>query len=61
MRWTEAAAVARDTARAWTREAGPGGAILLFDRNGLRAEVEGDFRQNDVRRLGFAGQTASRP
>ena len=41
MRWTEAAAVARDTARAWTRQAGPGGAILLFDRNGLRAEACG--------------------
>ncbi len=41
MRWTEAATVARETAHAWTRDAGPGGAILLFDRNGLRAEACG--------------------
>ncbi len=41
MRWTEAATVAREAAHAWTREQGPGGAILLFDRHDLRAEACG--------------------
>ena len=59
MRWTEAAAVARDTARAWTREAGPGGAILLFDRNGLRAEACGGLSSLELMRP-FTADTAVR-
>ena len=41
MNWTKAAAVAAEIAQSWTHEAGPGGAILLFDANDLPAAAPG--------------------
>ncbi|MGO4285409.1 serine hydrolase domain-containing protein [Bosea sp. TAB14] len=39
--WTGAAARAADIAAAWGREAGPGGAVVLFDRDGVREAFAG--------------------
>jgi len=41
MNWDKATAVAGAIAQAWTREGGPGGAILLFDADNIRAEACG--------------------
>ena len=41
MHWTRAAETAAQIAAEWTGEGGPGGAILLFDENELRAEACG--------------------
>jgi CubicO group peptidase (beta-lactamase class C family) len=41
MRWSAAAAVAGEIAQGWTREGGPGGAILIFDADSIRAEACG--------------------
>ncbi len=41
MNWSKASAIAAQTAQAWTREGGPGGAILLFDADDIRAEAFG--------------------
>jgi CubicO group peptidase (beta-lactamase class C family) len=41
MDWRKAAVEVGAIAQAWTREAGPGGAVILFDRNGIRAEACG--------------------
>ena len=41
MQWDQAAAVAGEIAAAWTGEGGPGGAVLLFDADGIRAEACG--------------------
>ena len=59
MRWTDAAAVARETAQSWTREAGPGGAILLFDRHDLRAEACGGLSSLELG-LPFTADSAVR-
>ncbi len=59
MNWTNAAAVAAEIAQSWTREAGPGGAILLFDANDLRAEACGGLANLDLD-LPFTANSAVR-
>lgn len=39
--WTSAAGRAQEIAASWQREAGPGGAIVLFDRDGVREAFAG--------------------
>jgi CubicO group peptidase (beta-lactamase class C family) len=39
--WSRAQAEASDIAAAWSRERSPGGAIVLFDRDGVRAALSG--------------------
>ncbi|HEY0420586.1 MAG TPA: serine hydrolase domain-containing protein, partial [Acetobacteraceae bacterium] len=41
MHWTNAAEEAGRIAQDWTTEGGPGGAIILFDRQDIRAEAAG--------------------
>jgi len=41
LNWTSAAGRAQEIATNWQREAGPGGAIVLFDRDGVREAFAG--------------------
>lgn len=59
MNWTQAAAVAGGIAQGWTQEGGPGGAIVLFDRDGLRAEACGGLASLELM-LPFTADTAVR-
>lgn len=43
MDFARAAAQAADIARSWSDEGGPGGALILFDRDGIRSEHAGGF------------------
>ncbi|WP_332697060.1 serine hydrolase domain-containing protein [Bosea sp. (in: a-proteobacteria)] len=52
---TEAAAIAG----AWTREGGPGGAVVLFDREGIREVASGGFAAIE-HRLPFTPDTPNR-
>lgn len=47
--WDGAAELMAEIARGWTREEGPGGAILLFDRERLRGEACGGFADLEFR------------
>ena len=59
MHWTPAAEVAREIAAGWTREGGPGGAIMIFDRDDLRAEACGGLASLELG-LPFQAATAVR-
>lgn len=41
--WTKGRAEAQAIAEPWTRQGGPGGAIVLFDRDGVRESASGGF------------------
>lgn len=41
--WTKGRAEAQAIAEPWTRQGGPGGAIVLFDREGVRESASGGF------------------
>jgi CubicO group peptidase (beta-lactamase class C family) len=57
--WHRAAEVAGEIAQDWTREGGPGGAILLFDSETLRAEACGGLSSIELG-LPFGADTAVR-
>ncbi len=59
MNWSSAAEVAREIAAGWTRKSGPGGAIILFDRDDLRAEACGGLASIELG-LPFGATTAVR-
>ncbi len=59
MDWAAAAARAEAVAGAWSDEAGPGGAILLFDAGGLRVAACGGFASIE-HQLRFTPDTAMR-
>lgn len=59
MNWTEAAEKAAAVAAEWTREGGPGGAILLFDADSIRAEACGGLASIE-HSLPFHADTAVR-
>lgn len=48
MDWSRAAAEAGAIAQAWTKEGGPGGAVILFDRDDIRAEAAGGMANFDL-------------
>ncbi len=48
MDWQRAAAEADRIAQAWTEEGGPGGVILLFDADTIRAEAAGGLASLDL-------------
>lgn len=57
--WSAAAAAARSLAEGWQAEAGPGGAIVLFDRDGLCNSFSGGFADL-AHRLPFTADTQCR-
>ncbi|CAM5773273.1 serine hydrolase domain-containing protein [Bosea minatitlanensis] len=57
--WTPAAARAAAIAAGWQREAGPGGAVVLFDRDGVREAFAGGLASVE-HGLPFTPQTANR-
>lgn len=57
--WTEAAARAAEIAAGWQREAGPGGAVVLFDREGVREAFAGGLASIE-HDLPFTPRTANR-
>lgn len=57
--WAAAKAAATALAQGWQAEAGPGGAILLFDRDGIRASVGGGFASL-THRVAFTPDTPTR-
>ncbi|MCC6720135.1 MAG: beta-lactamase family protein [Acetobacteraceae bacterium] len=59
MDWTAATKTAQAIADGWTAEAGPGGAVLLFDEGGLRASACGGFASIE-HALRFTPDTAMR-
>lgn len=59
MNWSAATAAAARIAAAWDAEAGPGGAVLLFDAGGLRAAACGGYASIE-HRLRFTPDTATR-
>jgi CubicO group peptidase (beta-lactamase class C family) len=59
MDWQAAAVEAGRIAQAWTAEGGPGGALLLFDADNLRAEACGGLADLE-RGVPFRGDTAVR-
>ncbi|MDR3539016.1 MAG: serine hydrolase [Acetobacteraceae bacterium] len=59
MRWRKAAEIAAGIACEWTGEGGPGGAILLFDTAGIRAEACGGLASLELG-LPFTAATAVR-
>jgi CubicO group peptidase (beta-lactamase class C family) len=59
MDWQAAAAEAGRVAQVWTAEGGPGGAVLLFDADGLRAEACGGLADL-ARGLAFRADTVVR-
>ena len=48
MDWQRAAAEAGAIAQAWTQEGGPGGAVVLFDADAIRAEAAGGLASLDL-------------
>jgi len=59
MNWSKASAAAAAVAQAWTQEGGPGGVILLFDADNIRAEAFGG-RANLELDVAFRADTATR-
>ncbi|MCW3473435.1 serine hydrolase domain-containing protein [Limobrevibacterium gyesilva] len=59
MQWQAAALAAGEIAQGWTREGGPGGAILLFDADDIRAEACGGLASLELD-LPFRADTAVR-
>jgi CubicO group peptidase (beta-lactamase class C family) len=59
MNWSKASAAAAAIAQAWTREGGPGGAILLFDADNIRAEAFGGRASLELD-IPFRADTATR-
>jgi CubicO group peptidase (beta-lactamase class C family) len=59
MNWDDAAAKAGHIAQSWTREQGPGGAIILFDARDIRVEASGGLANLD-HALPFRADTAAR-
>jgi CubicO group peptidase (beta-lactamase class C family) len=57
--WSGARSEATTIAEAWTREGGPGGAIVLFDRDGIREVASGGFAAIE-HRLPFTPDTPNR-
>ena len=57
--WVRAAARANEIAAGWQREAGPGGAVVLFDRDGVREAFAGGLASIDYD-LPFTPQTPNR-
>jgi len=57
--WTRAAARANEIAANWQRKAGPGGAVVLFDRDGVREAFAGGLASIDYQ-LPFTPQTPNR-
>ena len=59
MNWSKASAAAAAIAQGWTREGGPGGAILLFDADNIRAEAFGGRASLELD-IPFRADTATR-
>jgi CubicO group peptidase (beta-lactamase class C family) len=59
MDWHRATAVASGIAARWTTEGGPGGAILLFDADEIRAEACGGLASLELG-VAFTAETATR-
>jgi CubicO group peptidase (beta-lactamase class C family) len=57
--WTTGRSEAQTLAEAWTRQGGPGGAIVLFDRDGMRETASGGFAAIE-HRLPFTPDTQNR-
>lgn len=57
--WSAATALARSFAETWQAEAGPGGAIVLFDREGIRDSVSGGLADL-AHQLAFTPETPTR-
>ncbi|MGX1790606.1 serine hydrolase domain-containing protein [Bosea sp. NPDC055332] len=57
--WTKGRAEAQAIAEPWTRQGGPGGAIVLFDRDGVRESASGGFAVIE-HRLPFTADTQNR-
>jgi CubicO group peptidase (beta-lactamase class C family) len=57
--WTRAATRAQDIVANWQREAGPGGAVVLFDRDGVREAFTGGLASIEYG-VPFAPQTPNR-
>lgn len=57
--WTKGRAEAQAIAEPWTRQGGPGGAIVLFDREGVRESASGGFAVIE-HRLPFTPDTQNR-
>jgi len=57
--WSGARTEAASIAGNWTREAGPGGAIVLFDRDGIREVASGGFASIE-QRLPYTPDTPNR-
>src|ERR1700689_418569 len=59
MDWHRDTEAASAIAARWTTEGGPGGAILLFDADDIRAEACGGFASLELR-VPFTAETAIR-
>ncbi|AZO79496.1 MULTISPECIES: serine hydrolase domain-containing protein [unclassified Bosea (in: a-proteobacteria)] len=57
--WTKGRAEAQAIAEPWTRQGGPGGAVVLFDRDGVRESASGGFSVIE-HRLPFTADTQNR-
>lgn len=57
--WTKGRSEAQAIAELWTRQGGPGGAIVLFDRDGVRESASGGFAVIE-HRLPFTPDTQNR-
>lgn len=57
--WTKGRGEAQAIAEPWTRQGGPGGAIVLFDREGVRESASGGFAVIE-HRLPFTPDTQNR-
>jgi len=57
--WTKGRSEAQAITESWTRQGGPGGAIVLFDRDGVRESASGGFAVIE-HRLPFTPDTQNR-
>ena len=57
--WTKGRGEAQAIAEPWTRQGGPGGTIVLFDRDGVRESASGGFAVIE-HRLPFTPDTQNR-
>lgn len=57
--WTKGRSEAQAITELWTRQGGPGGAIVLFDRDGVRESASGGFAVIE-HRLPFTADTQNR-
>lgn len=57
--WTRAASCAQEIAAGWRHQAGPGGAVVLFDRDGVREAFAGGLASIDYG-VPFTPQTPNR-